>query len=376
MKGRILVINTGSTSTKIAYFDAGERLFEQNISHNLEELAQYKSVMDQEEMRLDAIMNFLSSKGIALELIDLVMARCGLIVPMKTGVYEVTESMKEALRFKPQGVHACNLAGLLADDVARKVNTQRLKISKENPEVKEWDRECKAYIADAPMADEMIDEVKIGGIPEFSKRTLFHALNSRAMVRRYAKSQGLSNKDLTVIVAHLGGGSSVSLHHKGYVIDTNDSLGGDGPISAERAGSVPAFPLIEMCFSGEYTKEEIKNKLVGRGGAVAYFGTNDFRKIIKMAIEGDTNAELFLRAYCVSFARFIGAAATIVEGKVDAIIITGGIAHSEYVTNEIARKVQFIAPVIVYPGEDELGSLAENGYGVLSGDFEVKTYQS
>ncbi len=370
MKGRILVINTGSTSTKIGFFDAGEKLFEQNLAHSIPELAKFKSVMDQEKMRLGAIMDFLCSKGIALESIDLVMARGGLIIPMKTGVYEVTQPMKDALLYNNQGVHACNLAALLADEVAKKVNEARLS----QTECKTYIKVCKAYIADAPMADEMIDEVKVGGIPEFSKRTLFHALNSRAMVRRYARSKGLSNKDVTVIVAHLGGGSSVSLHHKGLVIDTNDSLGGDGPISAERAGSVPAFPLVEMCFSGKYTKDEIKRKLVGKGGAVAYFGTNDFREIIKSAQKGDTKADLFLRAYCVSFARFIGAAAAIVAGKVDAIIITGGIAHSEYITSKIADKVEFIAPVIVYPGEDELGSLAENGYGVLAGDFEVKTY--
>jgi butyrate kinase len=233
---------------------------------------------------------------------------------------------------------------------------------------------CKAYIADPPMADEMLPEVKVGGIPEFTRRTLFHALNSRAMVRRYARSIGKSNKEVTVIVAHMGGGSSVSLHRNGLVIDTNDALGGDGPISPERAGSVPGFPLVEMCFSGEYTKDEIKKKLVGKGGAVAYFGTNDFREITARAEAGEEECATFLKGFCVSVAKYIGSLATVVGGKVDAIILTGGIAHSKPIVDDIIDRVGFIAPVEVYAGENELESLAENGYGILAGEFDIKYY--
>ena len=224
------------------------------------------------------------------------------------------------------------------------------------------------------MADEMLPEVKVGGLPEFPRRTLFHALNSRAMVRRYARSVGKTNKEVTVIVAHMGGGSSVSLHRNGLVIDVNDSLGGDGPISPERAGSVPGFPLVEMCFSGEYTKDQVKKKLVGRGGAVSYFGTNDFRELVAKAQAGDKECETFIKGYCISFAKYIGAVATVVCGKVDAIILTGGIAYSDMIANDIKERVSFIAPVEVYPGENELESLAENGYGILSGEFEIKEY--
>jgi butyrate kinase len=366
MKGRILVINTGSTSSKIAVYDAGEKLFETNLTHSAEEVARYESVMDQTEMRRDAIISFLDEKGISLVTIDIAMARGGLITPIRTGVYEVNQDMRDALKAGREGVHACNLSALLADDIAVMVNAARDAAGVET--------RCRAFIADPPMADEMLPEVKVGGLPEFPRRTLFHALNSRAMVRRYARSVGKTNKDVTVIVAHMGGGSSVSLHRNGLVIDVNDSLGGDGPISPERAGSVPGFPLVEMCFSGEYTKDQVKKKLVGRGGAVAYFGTNDFRELVAKAQAGDKDCETFIKGYCISFAKYIGAVATVVCGKVDAIILTGGIAYSEMIANDIKDRVSFIAPVEVYPGENELESLAENGYGILSGEFEIKEY--
>lgn len=366
MNGRILVINTGSTSTKIGFYDSGAMLFEKNLTHSAEEVASYRSVMDQTPMRRDAITDFLSEKGIALETIDIAMARGGLITPIRTGVYEVNQEMRDALMSGKDGVHACNLSALIADDIAREVNDERA--------AKGMEGICKAYIADPPMADEMLPEVKVGGIPEFERRTLFHALNSRAMVRRYARSVGKTNKEVTVIVAHMGGGSSVSLHRNGLVIDTNDALGGDGPISPERAGSVPGFPLVEMCFSGKYTKDEIKKKLVGKGGAVAYFGTNDFREIAARADAGEETCATFLKGFCVSVAKYIGALATVVGGKVDAIILTGGIAHSRLITEDIIGRVGFIAPVEVYAGENELESLAENGYGILAGEFDIKYY--
>lgn len=366
MKGRILVVNTGSTSTKIGFYDAGEKLFEQNLTHSAEEVAKYHSVMDQDEMRRDAIIDFLSEKCISLETIDVAMARGGLITPIRTGVYEVNQAMRDALMSGKDGVHACNLSALIADDIAMEVNKVRESIG-----IRE---RCRAFIADPPMADEMLPEVKVGGLPEFRRRTLFHALNSRAMVRRYARGVGKSNKDVTVIVAHMGGGSSVSLHVNGLVVDTNDALGGDGPISPERAGSVPGFPLVEMCFSGQYTKDEIKKKLVGKGGAVAYFGTNDMREVSARAESGDQECAVFLKGFAVSVAKYIGSLATVVEGRVDAIILTGGIAHSNIIVEDITRRVSFIAPVEVYAGENELESLAENGYGILSGEFEVRYY--
>lgn len=375
MTGRILVINTGSTSSKIGFYDSGEKLFETNLTHTAEEVAQYNSVMDQTPMRRDAIINFLSEKGVAMESIDIVMARGGLVTPIQTGVYRVNQAMRDFLMEGSEGVHACNLSALLADDIAVMVNKAREEMDQAERQEKGYMAKCEAFIADPPMADEMLPEVKVGGLPEFPHRTLFHALNSRAMVRRYAKSIGKTNKEVTVVVAHMGGGSSVSLHRAGLVIDVNDSLGGDGPISPERAGSVPGFQLVEKCFSGQWTKDQIKKRLVGRGGAVAYFGTNDFRQLVDRAQAGEKECETFLKGYCISFAKSIAAVSTVVCGKVDAIILTGGIAYSRYITDDIAERVGFIAPVLIYPGENELESLAENGYGILAGEFEIKEYQ-
>lgn len=366
MQGRVLVINTGSTSTKIAFYDAGQLLFEQNVILSAETLAKYGSVMDLEVPSRDAITDFLVSKGIQMETIDIVMARGGLITPVRTGVYRVNEAMRKVLREGREGVHACNLSAIIADDIAGEVNRARLRNG--------LPANCGAFIADPPMADEMLPELKLGGRPEFRRRTLFHALNSRAMVRRYARSAGKTNKEVTAIVAHMGGGVSVSLHRNGLVIDTNDALGGDGPVSAERAGTVPAFPLIEMCFSGKYTENEVKKMLVGKGGAVSYFGTNDFRQIYDMSRSGDADAGLFIRGFCAGVAKYIGYFAPVVSGKVDVIILTGGIAYNSDITSDIASRVSFIAPVEVYPGENELSSLAENGYAILSGEFEIRTY--
>ena len=329
MKGRVLAINTGSTSTKIGYFVDETMVFEQNLVHSVSDLAKYSSVMEQDLMRRDAITEFLSQKGIALSDIDIVMARAGLITPVETGVYGVNEAMRRALVEARNGVHACNLSGLIADDIAQEVNEARAACGK--------DASCRAYIADAAMADEMLPEAKVGGLPEFPRRPLCHALNSRA-------------------------------------IDTNDAHGGDGPVSAERAGTVPGFPLVEMCFSGRYTKEEVKKHLVGKGGAVAWFGTNDFREILKMADGGDEKAQVFVKGYCLSVAKYIAGLSVDVYGKVDAIILTGGVAHSSFMMQQIIDRVSFIAPVHVFPGENELESLADNGYRVLSGEFAVKTY--
>ena len=367
MKGNILIINPGSTSTKIAYYEDGQQRFETNLTHSAEEIAKYESVMHQGGMRRDAIVNFLADNGVDLDSIDLIMARGGLITPIQAGVYEVTPQMREALIEGRNGVHACNLSALIADDLAADINKLRAEKGEEGT--------CKAYIADAPTSDEMLPELKLTGHPAFERRAAFHTLNSRAMVRRYARSVGKTNKDVTVIVAHMGGGSSVSLHRNGYVIDVNDALGGDGPMSPERAGSVPAFPLVEMCFSGQYSKAEVKKMLVGKGGAVAHLGTNDFREIVSRAAEGEKVYADFLRSFCISVAKYIGAEATVVAGKVDAIILTGGIAYSQPITSQITEMVQFIAPVEVYPGENELESLAENGYGILGGEFEIKTYK-
>lgn len=367
MKGTVLAINTGSTTTKIGFFIDGALAFEKKLEHSAEELGRYPNVMDQDHMRRDAIMGFLSEKGIRLPDIDIVMARGGLFSPVITGIYRVNRDMRDVLLTCRDGIHACNLSAVIADDIAELVNEARSAEGRSDPA-------CHAYIADPPMADEMLPEARVGGIPEFPRRAFFHALNSRATVRKYLREHGHPTNDITAIVAHLGGGITVTLHRNGEVIDTNNGLGGDGPFTPERAGSCPAFPLIEMCFSGKYSEKEVKRKILGKGGAVAFFGTNDLREIERRADAGDRDCDVWLSAYALNIAKYIASLATTVYGKVDVILLTGGTAHSRRITDDIAQRVAFIAPVEIYSGENELESLAENGYAILSGTVKIHRY--
>ena len=369
MKGNILIINTGSTTTKLGYFSDGVRVFDEKLEHTAQEVAKYKSVMDQGDMRRQAIKDFMKSRGIPLEDVDIVMARGGLFTPVITGVYDVNQDMRDVLISCRDGNHACNLSAVLADDIAKEIN----EIRKEKGLTPRFGPTT-AYVADPPMADEMLPECRMGGIPQFTRKTLFHALNSRAIVRRYLREHGHTTNDVTVIVAHMGGGATISLHSKGRVLDVNHGLGGDGPITPERAGCCPPFELIDMCFSGKYTKEEIKKMLVGRGGAVAYFGTNSMLDVENMAADGNELAITFLKAYVLNICKYIAAMAATASGKVDAILLTGGIARSKKLMDDIKAKIGFIAPVEVFPGEDEINSLAENGYMILSGQTKVHTY--
>ena len=369
MKGNILIINTGSTTTKLGYYSEGKRVFDEKLEHSADEVAKYASVMDQSDMRRQAIKDFMKSRGIPLEEVDIVMARGGLITPVITGVYYVNQDMRDVLMSCRDGRHACNLSAILADDIAGEINA----IRDSKGLVPRFGRTV-AYIADPPMADEMLPECKMGGIPEFTRKTLFHALNSRAIVRRYLREHGKKVNDVTLVVAHMGGGATISLHRNGRVIDVNHGLGGDGPITPERAGCCPPFELIDMCFSGKYTKEEIKTNLVGRGGAVAYFGTNSMVDVENMAAAGNELAIVFLKAYVLNICKYIASMSATADGKVDAILLTGGIAHSKKIMADIKAKIGFIAPVEVFPGEDEINSLAENGYMILSGETKIHTY--
>ncbi len=320
--GRILAIDTGSTSTKVGYFVDGKLLFEEKLIHTTEEVGRFKHVMDQDKMRRDAIMGFLHKKNIALQDLDIIMARGGLFAPVRTGVYRVNRDMRDVLLTCRDGTHACNLSAVIADDIAELVNEVRHDKGLPAPFGL-----CHAYIADPPMADEMLPECRLG-----------------------------------------------TLHRNGQVIDTNNGLGGDGPFTPERAGTCPAFPLIEMCFSGQYTESEVKKKILGKGGAVAYFGTNDLKLIEDRALAGDTDCKTFLDAYCLNIAKYIASEAATVEGKVDVILLTGGTANSGSLCEAIRRRVAFIAPVEVYAGEHELNSLAENGYNVLAGTVRIRRY--
>ena len=368
-EGNILVVNTGSITTKFAYYKDGEIVLDQKLEHSVEELSRFADVMDQDGMRTAAILNALKEKGIRLEDIDIVMCRGGLFTPCITGVYNVNADMREVLSSSREGNHACNLSALIGDNIAAEINALR-----EKEGLPARFGKCIAYVADPPMADEMLPECHVGGIPEFPRRTLFHALNTRAIMRRYLRDSGRKAEDTTAVICHMGGGVTISLHRGGRVIDTSHGLGGDGPITPERAGCCPPYPLIDMCFSGNFTKQEIKKKLIGKGGAVAYFGTNDMRVIVQRAKEGIPEYEVFMKAFVLNIAKYIVAQAAVVDGKVDVIILTGGVAYSKDITDAIAKKVDWVAPVKVYPGENELESLAENGYIILAGATKIHTY--
>lgn len=365
-KGTILVVNTGSITTKFALYKDGACILEKKLEHSVEELSKFADVMDQDGMRTEAILKALKEIGVRLEDIDIVMCRGGLFTPCITGVYNVNADMREVLSTSREGNHACNLSALIGDNIAGEINATRGKDGPFGP--------CVAYVADPPMADEMLPECHVGGIPEFPRRTLFHALNTRAIMRRYLRDTGRKAEDTTAIICHMGGGVTISLHRDGRVIDTSHGLGGDGPITPERAGCCPPYPLIDMCFSGKYTKQEIKKKLIGKGGAVAYFGTNDMRVVVERAQEGQEEYVVFLKAFVLNIAKYIVAQGAVVDGKVDAIILTGGVAYSKPITDAITKKVSWLAPVSVYPGENELESLAENGYMILAGETKIHTY--
>ena len=367
--GNILVVNTGSITTKFAFYKDGEVVLEQKLEHSVEELSRFADVMDQDGMRTRAITDALKQKGIRLEDIDIVMCRGGLFTPCITGVYNVNADMREVLSSSREGNHACNLSALIGDNIAKEINELREKEG-EKPRF----GPCVAYVADPPMADEMLPECHVGGIPEFPRKTLFHALNTRAIMRRYLHDTGRKAEDTTAIICHMGGGVTISTHRGGKVIDTSHGLGGDGPITPERAGCCPPYPLIDMCFSGKYTKQEVKKKLIGQGGAVAYFGTNDMRVVVQRAKEGNPDYVVFMKAFVLNIAKYIVAQGALVEGKVDAIILTGGVAYSKDITDAITKKVSWLAPVTVYPGENELESLAENGYIILAGATKIHCY--
>lgn len=345
---KILVINPGSTSTKFAVYHDEECFFEKTLRHQGEELAPYPNVAAQYEFRKSTILNALKEENIEPKF-DIVVGRGGLLHPVKSGAIEVNEAMCRDLRSAQYGEHACNLGGLIARDIADTCG-------------------CKAIIADTVVVDELEEVARITGCPELPMKSVLHTLNQKAIARRYAKENGKKYEEINVVVAHLGGGISVSAHRQGRIIDTNNALGGNGPFTPERVGTLPARELVDLCYSGKYTKEEMKKKLVGKGGLMAHMGVNDARAVHEMALKGDKHAQLIFDAMAYNVAKEIGSMAVVMKGKVDAILITGGIAYNEYFVKYVTDMVQFIAPVKAYPGEDELGALASNGLRVLNGE--------
>ncbi|MDM8161737.1 butyrate kinase [Labilibaculum sp. K2S] len=353
---RILAINPGSTSTKIAVFQGDKSVFLKNIKHSNEELAQFGKISEQFEFRKNIIMKELVDAEIQIDLIEAVVGRGGLVKPIESGIYVVNERLKEDLRIGVLGEHASNLGGLIADNIAQALPR------------------AKAYIADPVVVDEMIDVARISGHPEFQRVSIFHALNQKAIGRAFAQSVDKKYEEINVIVAHLGGGISVGAHCKGRVIDVNNALDGEGPFSPERSGTLPAGALAKLCFSGDYTLEDVKKMIKGEGGLVAHLGTNDAYDVELKAKAGDANAKLIQDAMSYQVGKSIGEMATVLKGKVDGILLTGGIAHNPDLVNYIKEMVSFIAPVVVYPGEDEMKALAMNGYMVLRNEIEPREY--
>lgn len=353
---KILTINPGSTSTKIAFFDDENQVISKTVKHSTQELAGFRNIFGQYEFRLKHILDYLDDENINLQEIDAVIGRGGFLRPLQSGVYSVNEQMLSDLRQCLNGEHASNLGAVLAHEIAARIP------------------DCKAFIADPVVVDELQDVARISGLPQFPRRSAFHALNHKAIARKFASDTGTVYEELNLVVAHLGGGISVAAHKKGKVIDTNQALDGFGPFSPQRAGTMDAGALIRVIYAGIYEQDEIQQLLVGKGGLVAHLGTNDVKAAYKLAQNGDLHARLILEAMAYGVAKEIGSMLAVLEGKADAVLLTGGIAYNELIVNYITRMINPICQVAVYPGEDEMQALAESGLRVLKGEEKAKEY--
>ncbi|WP_313370287.1 butyrate kinase [Sedimentibacter sp.] len=352
-----LIINPGSTSTKIAVFEDEKSVFEKTLRHSNEELGVYAKVADQFEFRKNLILEALKENNIAAESLDAVVGRGGLLKPIEGGTYLVNDKLAEDLKISKMGEHASNLGGLIARSIAEEVNIP-------------------AFIVDPVVVDEMDDVARISGHPNFERLSKWHALNQKAVARRAAAEKfNKKYEDMNFVVAHLGGGISVGAHKKGRVIDVNNALNGEGPFSPERSGSLPVDQLVKTCFSGQYTEPEIKKMIVGKGGLSALLGTNNAKEVSDRAEAGDEKAKLVYKAMAYQIAKAIGEYAVVLDGEVDAILVTGGIAYDNNFVKMIENKVKFIAEVIAYPGEDELLALAQGGLRVLNKEEAAKQYK-
>lgn len=351
----ILVINPGSTSTKIALFEDEATLFEVKIGHSTEEIQEFPSVASQYEFRKNLIVKAINDNNFPLEKLDAICGRGGMLRSLQSGTYIVNEEMIKDINEAKRGEHASNLGGLIAYDLAKDLNIP-------------------AYIVDPVAVDEMADIARISGMPHIERSCIFHALNHKATARQVAKDIGKKYEELNLIVAHMGGGISVAVHNKGRVIDVNNALDGDGPMSPERSGTVPLGPLYKLCLTGDYTLKEIKTMNYGKGGLAAYLGTNNAVEVVERIKNGDEYAKLIYEAMAYQIAKEIGACTTVLCGKVDYIVLTGGLAHESYIVSKITERTEFLAKVLVYPGENELLSLAQGALRVLNKEEVAKIY--
>lgn len=355
MSIKSLIINPGSTSTKIGAFEDETLLFDKTLRHPTEEIAKYASIIDQKDFRKKIILDTLREDDCDIHSFDVIVGRGGLLKPIEGGTYAVSDALLEDLKKGVQGQHASNLGGILAREIGDEIGVP-------------------SYIVDPVVVDELTDQARLSGMPELPRRSIFHALNQKAVARRFAKEHGKRYEDLNLIVIHMGGGVSVGAHSHGKVVDVNNILDGEGCFSPERAGTVPVGDLIKMCFSGKYTEKEIYKKICGNGGFNGYLGTNDARVVEQMVKDGNAEAKLVQDAFYYQIAKDAGAMATVLEGKVDQIILTGGIAYNPYTREILEQKIGFIAPITVYPGEDELLALAQGALRVMKGEEAAKVY--
>ncbi|SEN21589.1 butyrate kinase [Lihuaxuella thermophila] len=352
---RVLAINPGSTSTKIGVYDDEKPILEETLRHDPKQLAKYTDLFDQYPFRKQVILDTLDREGINLTRLNAVVARGGLLRPIPGGTYRVNEAMIRDLRAGENGVHASNLGAIIAQEIAEQLHIP-------------------AFIVDPVVVDELQPVARISGIPEIERKSIFHALNQKAVARRIAKQNGTSYEKVNYIVAHMGGGITVGAHHHGRVIDVNNGLHGEGPFSPERAGTIPIGDLVALSYSGKYFASEIMRMLVGRGGLMGYLGTSDAREVEKMIAGGDEKAKLVYEAMAYQVAKEIGACSAVLSGKVDGIILTGGLAYGEMFTNMIKERISWIAPVYIVPGENELQALVEGALRVIRGEEEARTY--
>ncbi len=353
---KILALNLGSTSTKLAVYEGDEQKLEQVLRHSQEEMGAIKTMADNAAFRKPLILSFLKENDVDIKSFDAIVGRGGLMRPIPGGVYAVNEKMLEDLGACTYGTHASNLGGILANDIAKEIGVS-------------------AYIVDPVVVDELDEVAKLSGHPAFKRRSCFHALNQKAIAKRYAAETGKPYEELNLIVAHMGGGVTVGAHKCGRVVDVNNGLDGEGPYSAERPGALPALEVMRVMQEGELGDyAQMKRVLTSRCGLIAYLGTNDGREVDARIEQGDKQAELVYRGMAYQIAKEIGAMAAVLDGNVDAILLTGGFAYDKMLMGWLSDKVKFIAPVKVYPGEDEMGALAAGALRVLRGEEEVQTY--
>ena len=352
---KILSVNPGSTSTKFAVYEDEKLVCLHTIRHSADDLKSFKSLLEQHEFRKNLMVDYLAKDGIDITELSAVVGRGGLVRPLESGVYSVNDKYIDDLKTRYSAEHASNLGGVIAREIAETIPG------------------CLALIADPVVVDEYQDVARISGLPQIPRRSMFHALNHKAIARKYAAANGTTYEKLNLVIAHMGGGISVAAHRLGKVVDSNQGLDGYGPFSPERAGTLDAGQLVDMCFEGKYTHDEIRKLLVGNGGLMAHLGINDTKVILQMVESGDKKARLVLEALAYNVAKEIGAMLAVLHGEADAVILTGGIAYSKFVVEYIKKMISPIIKVTVYPGEDEMESLAMSGLRVLRGE-DAKVY--